>query len=276
MSNGSEKNPGGQTGLVEWGEFLDMLRNSARESVATLWNPGDPLMRQENYRYLLISLAQGYLMIFHTDPDYPDWVTFINSGFPNAGPNPDTIYWYTPIRADGVYRISGTRGSVYYCDVQVGGGMLGMFDQPGPRLSGVDLDTIKIEADGSFELIISKERPGGYAGNWHQLDPRAMDLCVRQVSYDWVNEVDARLAIERLDVPARKPRATREQLSARLKQLVRYVDVWGQFWLEVYARFARPGRDQPAGADAGLGMISAAWRSNITITESMTSRPTRL
>ena len=130
MSNGSEKNPGGQTGLVEWDEFLEMLRNSARESVATLWNPDDPLMRQENYRYLLISLAQGYLMIFHTDPDYPDWVTFINSGFPNAGPNPDTIYWYTPIRADGVYRISGTRGSVYYCDVQVGGGMLGMFDSP--------------------------------------------------------------------------------------------------------------------------------------------------
>ncbi len=238
MSNGGNRNTSGQTGLVEWDEFLDLLRNSGRESVAMLWNPDDPLMRQENYRYLLIGLAQGYLMIFHADPDYPDWVTFINSGFPNAGPNPDTIYWYSPIRADGVYRISGTRGSVYYCDIQVAGGMLGMFDQPGPRLSGVDLDTIKIEADGSFELIFSKERPHGYQGNWHQLDPRAMDLCVRQVSYDWVNEVDARLAIERLDVPARKPRVTKEQLSGRLKQLVRYVDVWGQFWLK-YTRDLR-------------------------------------
>ena len=71
----------------------------------------DAQMREENYRYLLISLAHGYLMIFHADPDYPDWVTFINSGFPNAGPNPDTIYWYSPIRADGVYRISGTRAA---------------------------------------------------------------------------------------------------------------------------------------------------------------------
>ena len=225
-------------GLIEWNDFLDMLGNSGRESVAMLWNPGDPQMRQENYRYLLISLAQGYLMIFHADPDYPDWVTFINSGFPNAGPNPDTIYLYSPIRADGVYRIWGTRGSVYYCDIQVAGGMLGMFDRPGPRLSGVDLDTIKIEPDGSFELILSKERPRGHQGNWHPLSPLAKDICVRQVSYDWVNEVDARVAIERLDIPAAKPRVKREQLSAGLKRLVRYVDVWGQFWLK-YTRDLR-------------------------------------
>jgi hypothetical protein len=224
--------------MAEWNDFLDLLRNSGRESVAMLWDPGDPRMRLENYRYMLISLAQGFLMIFHADPDYPDWVTFINSGFPNAGPNPDTIYCYTPIRADGVYRVWGTRGSVYYCDIQVAGGMLGMFDRPGPRLSGVDLDTLKIEADGTFELILSKERPRGYQGNWHPLDPRALDLCVRQVSYDWVNEVDARLAIERLDVPAARPRVKPEQLSAKLKQLVRYVDVWGQFWLK-YTRDLR-------------------------------------
>ncbi len=239
MSDDARKIPNADA-LIEWDQFLDMLRNSGRESVATLWHPDEAQMRQENYRYLLISLAQGYLMLFHADPDYPDWVTFINSGFPNAGPNPDTIYWYSPIRADGVYRISGTRGSVYYCDIQVAGGMLGMFDRPGPRLSGVDLDTIRIEPDGTFELILSKERPRGYQGNWHQLDPRAMDLCVRQVSYDWVNEVDARLAIERLDVPASKPRVQKEQLSARLKQLVRYVDVWGQFWL----KYTRDLRDQ--------------------------------
>ncbi|HKD67065.1 MAG TPA: hypothetical protein VKB84_09525 [Candidatus Binataceae bacterium] len=224
--------------LAEWDEFLEMLRNSGRESVAMLWDPGDERMRLENYRYMLISLAQGFLMIFQTDPDYPDWVTFINQGFPNAGPNPDTIYWYSPIRADGTYRLSGTRGSVYYCDIQVAGGMLGMFDKPGPRLSGVDLDTIKIEADGSFELVLSKERPSGYGGNWHPLDPRAMDICVRQVSYDWLNEVDARIAIERLDVPAARPRVKKEQLGAKLKQLVRYVDVWGQFWLK-YTRDLR-------------------------------------
>jgi hypothetical protein len=48
MSNGREISRSGQTGLVEWDEFLDLLRNSGRESVATLWSPDDPLMRQEN------------------------------------------------------------------------------------------------------------------------------------------------------------------------------------------------------------------------------------
>ncbi len=65
MSDDARKNPNLDV-LIEWDQFLEMLRNSGRESVATLWHPDDAQMRQENYRYLLISLAQGYLMLFQS------------------------------------------------------------------------------------------------------------------------------------------------------------------------------------------------------------------
>ena len=38
MSDEARKIPNADA-LIEWDQFLDMLRNSGRESVATLWHP---------------------------------------------------------------------------------------------------------------------------------------------------------------------------------------------------------------------------------------------
>ena len=45
---------------------------------------------------------------------------------------------------------------------------------------------------------------------------KATYIVVRQRAYDWINEVDGRFAIERLDVTAEKPRPTIENLKANL------------------------------------------------------------
>src|SRR5690606_31009744 len=51
-------------------------------------------------------------------------------------------------------------------------------------------------------------------------------LLIRQLSYDWLNEVDARFAIERLDRPAAKPRQTAEQIKAALDGIPGWTERW--------------------------------------------------
>ena len=49
--------------------------------------------------------------------------------------------------------------------------------------------------DGSFEIILSAERPDG-AANWLQLEPAAATLVTRQYFADWETETPARFNIE--------------------------------------------------------------------------------
>jgi hypothetical protein len=89
--------------------------------------------------------------------------------------------------------------------------------------------------DTSFDLLVSRERPAGHAGDWFELPAAATNVLVRSAAYDWVHERDPLLAIERLDVPATRPRASAEETAARLATL--------SVWLEKgpirgYERFA--------------------------------------
>ena len=67
---------------------------------------------------------------------------------------------------------------------------------------------------------MSGERPAGYRGNWLPLDPAAEFFMVRQRSYDWGGERDARLAIERLDTPPIKPLMSAADIAERTEALM--------------------------------------------------------
>lgn len=49
---------------------------------------------------------------------------------------------------------------------------------------------------------------------------------MRQVSYDWVNEADARMAIERLDTPSSMKRQTAHTVQTDLAQIANYANNW--------------------------------------------------
>jgi hypothetical protein len=72
----------------------------------------------------------------------------------------------------------------------------------GPRRSPTthELDDLAVAEDGSFRVVLSAERPAGHTGDWWQMDPGVQSLLVRKCAADWVGEVDARIAINRLDV----------------------------------------------------------------------------
>lgn len=209
--------------LAAWSDYLELARNAA-ELQSQLWDPDDERLRAALYQQFAMSLAQGYFLYFQADPNYPDFVPFENSAF-LAQPNPDAVYHYSAIDGGGVYRISGQRGTVPVLGLATAGSLFGMSDSPGPGYDNYDVDSLHLDAAGDFEVILSTERPTGHTGDWWYLNPSTGFVIVRQFSYDWGNEVDPRLAIERLDVaPLRlpmTPAAVDERLRGLFGQYVR-------------------------------------------------------
>jgi hypothetical protein len=208
----------------EWRSYVDPLAPIAERLAGTLRHPQDAQNRRELYRNLFSQMAAGYFALLYADPQYPDFWPYFSEAMPALAPNTDNDYYVTPINEKGVYKISGFRGSVKRIAFQTGNGSFiprGVRDKDklGRTTAVYDADDLKKSKDGAFEVILSATRPDGYKGDWWELKPGSTNLFVRQISYDWLHEVDGRLAIERLDRAAIKPRLTAEEIDTGLKQL---------------------------------------------------------
>ena len=217
------------TATQEWRSYIDPLASIGERLLAQIPNPQDAQLRHELYRGIFAQISSAYLGLLCADPQHPDFWPYLCSAYNWGAINPDDDYYASPIDDTGVYRLSGFRGTIKRIDFQIGTGSLiprGALDETivGLTLANYDLDSIQHGADGAFEVILSPERPAGYQGHWWQLHPKATYLMVRQISYDWINEVSGRLAIERLDRAAVKPRASAAQLEENLKQIARWAE----------------------------------------------------
>ena len=70
-----------------------------------------------------------------------------------------------------------------------------------------------VEADGSFEVIVSKDKQ---EGNWLPLAEDSSMLLVRQTFLDRTSEEPAKVQIETLDGPATPPLAETQNIAAAL------------------------------------------------------------
>ncbi len=215
--------------LPEWPDYLATLAQ-ADQILALLDDPADPAARQDAYRLLFLTLGAGYLSAF-ADPLAPDFVPLVNNHFNSVGVNPDFIYAYSRIDGAGRYRLSGYRGDGIFLLFDFAAGGLGVMDDLGPSVGMLDADTLSIGPDGSFDVLLSSERPADHDGDWFALDPRAATINVRQASYDWGAGADARLAIERLDRPAVIPSPDAAAIADRLTRLAGYPQRYAGFAL---------------------------------------------
>jgi hypothetical protein len=190
---------------------------------------------------MMSAITGGYVGLVYNDPDYPEWVPMLSSALNFAAPVPDFTYTYAPIRGEGVYRVAGYRGTTLFAVLTVSETYFTRTANPKPGLANYDLDELTIASDGAFEVILSAERPAGYAGDWWYLDPAATNLAVRHAMYDWLREVAPRMTIERLDVPAARPRTSAEELSARMTEVAQWVEFSIQHWLEHVAESREKG-----------------------------------
>lgn len=216
-----------ETAEKEWRAYIEPLLPIGQRLVAQINEPEDAQLRQEIYKAAFSALSVGYLALLNSDPDHPDFVPFTGQFLNLLGPNPDFMYYMTPIRDDAVYRLSGFRGTVHMAIIQVAGGTFvprGEGQILGTTFNNYYLDDLTLGADGSFDVLLSRNRPEDYTGDWLELKSTATNIVFRQLSYDWLTEQDARIVIERVDGPASKPRPSAERIAANLKQLAAWVE----------------------------------------------------
>jgi hypothetical protein len=206
------------TPLLSWQHYIDLLK-PLDALLAKTWEPDSVEQRADLYRQFVMNIAQGYFLYFQTDPEHPDWAPFENSVF-MAQPNPDGVYHLALIRGDRSYRVSGFRGTTRVMGFAMGKNMIGMASPPGPGYNNYDADELSIGPDGRFDVLFSSERPSARQGDWRYLNPAAEFILIRQFSYDWGNEQEARFAIECVDAPALKPRRGVVQTAEALDKLL--------------------------------------------------------
>ena len=206
----------------DWADYLEAMKPIGDKVLATTQHPNDPQERQDTWRLLMSSLAQGYQQVVFADPNYPEFVPIYSTVLNLSAPNPDYLYRSAKIDGSGIYRLRGKRGTNRFTLISLHHGYYAL----GTALpdTGVhDLDELKLGADGSFSVILSKERPAGYTGDWWYLDPQTTSVGMRVAAYDWAHEQDSRVGIERLDVPSSAPRLSPEESDRRLKLLATWV-----------------------------------------------------
>jgi hypothetical protein len=179
----------------------------------------DPQVRQEAGRLLLEAVAAESIAALTDDVDHPVFRPASNFYLNVGQPNADTTYRSAAVDGAGSYRIRGEIGSLRILRV----GLFGAFPT-GPTFSlpvptYYDFKSLHLDAKGNFDVLLSTERPVGYAGDWWQLKPNTTQLLLRQVDFDWKTERDPRISIERVDRPVERPRPSAADLKQRLQTL---------------------------------------------------------
>ena len=223
--------------LPEWTDQLEALHDVG-ESLLTTWRPSGATdaEKQDMNKLALSILASGYLCRVFTDAKRPVFMPLWNYAFNQGGPDPDYVYSTTEIDPSGTYRISGFRGTSRFVEItQQGFDMLGVDDHAtgGPVAATHDLDDLARDDAGYFSVVLSPQRPENVHGDWWELHGGTRRLLMRKCACDWLSELDARVAIERLDDQGAD--MTPSEIARRFSDLA----AWTQGMIEFDMRLVR-------------------------------------
>jgi hypothetical protein len=212
--------------LPSWADQMRAL-DGVVDNLLTTWRPdGATVAETQDMNKLALSiLACGYLCHVYTDARRPVFMPLWNYACNQGGPNPDYIYSTIEVDPEGVYRISGDRGTTRFVEItQQEAEMLtpSLLTGGVPLQATNDLDELQLDSDGCFSVVLSAERPAGHTGDWWHLDPRAHRLLMRKCACDWKHEVDARVAVERLDDGGAD--MTPEEIARRFSDMAAWIE----------------------------------------------------
>lgn len=192
--------------MAQLGAAGDKLAAAMRERAVE----GDRDVDADVYVTLLGSIMDTYLNRVSGEVDHPTFVPCCGYYQHLGSPNPDTVYRRAPVDDTATYRLTGERGTAWQVTIMP-------FTEMMMGFTPFDLSDVARGPEGRFDVLVSRERPTGYDGDWWPLEPGTASLWIRSVSDRWGEERDPRIAITRVDAPARsRPdgEATRRQLGA--------------------------------------------------------------
>lgn len=206
-----------------WTRFTDELEQVGQRMQARLPERlrDDPQVQREADSLILQAMAREVLEVLAADEEHPVFLPSLGAAINIFQPNADTVYLNANISDQGTYRLRGDSGSVRIIKMAQFRSLTNeVAFEDGPSslqaLAYNDLNKLTIDGQGRFDVLLSRQRPDDYKGDWWELRPGAGFLMIRQMSSDWASERDWRVAIERLDTPVQRARVSAAELQARL------------------------------------------------------------
>lgn len=204
---------------ADWSAFCAKLAE-AGEIILAPDVPSDPLTRAEGFRYLsrLTKLAlEQYVEA--ADPDFPFFYQLSHATAKIGADNPDNAYWNASIKGTNDYRITGTRGSMFYFSI-VANAMRYHIDGSAHATGSLMNDEIIWSPNGEVEIIASCHPK---TGNWLKLEPDASVIIIRQSALDRTIERGGSFRIERISGPTKPEPLTIERLATGLATSAQFV-----------------------------------------------------
>ncbi len=250
-----------------WEEFCDQLK-AAGNVLLSPGVPGDPFQQAEGVRYLTRLTRAGLeAFVEFGDPEFPEFRRMVHETIKMGADNPDNYYLNAQISGKYEYKITGKRNTIDYISFHTQNGNYGTtggMTNCG-RLDDGDLET---EDDGSFEIILSREKKGK---NWLKIEEDTGLVIVRQTFLDRLNEVPAELRITNLSVGKHPRPLTTKQVDEGLKTASMFVGGasllfarWAKGFRKHVNRLPQfdPGTSNAAGGDESIIYYHSYWKIN--------------
>jgi hypothetical protein len=184
-------------------ELLDLMRDVDATFVEGDRALTDEVSVAEGYRFLTDALHAALEIYLRSDAHRPAFVPIVGPTFKWGGDNSDAFYNFAPVTPDVEYRVRGKRGDAVYLSVCVYGGPDdGRWSTR--IVSNLNDREIEFDADGSFEIAVSRTRPAG-AHNWLELADDANAMITRDYHVDPVHGAPTTYTIDA--IPAQAPPA---------------------------------------------------------------------
>ena len=178
-----------------WHQFCDVLKE-AGDLLIESGVPQDEQTQADGLRYLsrMARAALEWYVEFN-DPAFPVLYRPAHETIKLGADNPDNLYQKAVIDGRYEYRLKGTRGTVDYISMATSRGSYAEnFTQV--ETGFLDGNTLAVEADGTFEIVISQAQ---HMGNWLRVSEDSESLLIRQTFRHREQERAAEITIERLD-----------------------------------------------------------------------------
>ena len=161
-------------------------RRAMRNLLDTMRDVEDQLLRAdrgfsraelaEAERSLAHILYTGLDFWLEAKPHRPVFRPYVTPTRKLLGCNPDSVYYFAPIRDDQSYRIKGNVEAATFTSFTIERGSQEGHAARGSIAAISDLE-MEIAGDGSYEIIVSRERPE--RGNWLQISDGASQITTR-------------------------------------------------------------------------------------------------
>ena len=212
-----------------WEAFCEQLK-AAGSILERETTPRDDLTQAEGLRKLVRMIRMGFeASLEYGNTDYPEVYQLVTPTTLGEGETSDSHYYQTMIDGAKSYRISGDRGEAPYIEFTVYAGKIGL-DQQSVQVAAITEADLKVNADGSYELILS---PDEHPGNWIRTTPQASVVFIRQYSHDWDKTRDATFNIERIGVEGCRPPIKLQEVTDALQRTADYVARSVRIWADI-------------------------------------------